>query len=118
MMRTHDAEVRRDKAYGARELASFLVGSLPLVLSLFVTGVLMRSAMWSLASVLFGLPAAFLIMRTIARDPTCSSCGKVIRQESLDTDTVSGKLSYYCADCNIRWVTDLNAPGYGSGGGL
>ena len=118
MMTDRKPDIRRDTKHGAREFAAFVVGSLPLVLALFVTGVLMRSGFWTLISLLAGLPIVFLIMWIFARHPTYDSCGRAVRQKTLDTDLETGKLSYYCPGCNIRWITDLNAPGFGTDGGL
>ena len=118
MMAEIKPEVRHDSKHGACELASFVVGGFPLVIALVITGALMQSGFWSTIALLIGLPVAFLIMSIVSRDPTCGSCGRTICQKILEPDSDTGKLSYYCAECNIRWITDLNAPGHSNCGGI
>ncbi|WP_197204136.1 hypothetical protein [Crateriforma conspicua] len=113
----HEFETRHDEKHGANELASFIAGSIPIWIALFVTGAVLQSLFWSLVALVLTLPMAFVIMAKTSKRPMCDQCGQTIMVKKLQTHAKTGKLCYRCVDCKICWTTDLNAPGHGRGGG-
>ena len=108
-------DIRRDAKYYGRHLVAFYAGLTPVFIALLYAVFYVQSFVWFFVVSLAGVFATFAVTMCILPYPICASCGKTVRQRRLDIHAETGKRSYCCSACNIRWIVEPNSLGNGVG---
>ncbi len=100
--------VRYDTKHHARHLFAFYVGLAPICVAMLYTVFAVQSFAWFLVVTLAGFLFTVAVTMRIMPYPICPTCDRTIRQRPLNTHAETGGPTYYCVDCNTRWIVDMN----------
>ncbi len=105
-MTDHTPDIRRDTKYYRRHLVAFYAGLTPIFVALLYTGFYVQSFVWFLVVTLAGFLVTVTITMCILPYPICATCGRTVRQRPLGIHAETGRASYYCSACDIRWIVE------------
>ena len=100
--------VRYDTKHHVRHLFAFYVGLAPICVAILYTVFAVQSFAGFLVVMVAGFLLTVAFTMRIMSYPICPTCDRTIRQRPLNTHAETDGPTYYCFDCNTRWIVDMN----------